>query len=174
MRLGLTLVSTLYLISVFLPVLALPPTDISTPSSLAKRNGRNAFSDIEARSPPHLVVLKKRFIFGFLRAIFAGIGKLFHVIKNAIVRGHGHKHAKVATKGLKGANHAANNVSPPQQQQQKPGGHRRRSLLDPRGGQVYPELGNKMKRSLVHQKRGLNVEPPNDASASGKAVEHRF
>lgn len=65
MRLGLTLVSTLYLLSVFLPVLALPPPGISTPPSLAKRNHRNGVSDIEARSP-HLVTLRKRWGLGAL------------------------------------------------------------------------------------------------------------
>ncbi len=75
MRLGLTLVSTVCFLSVFLPVLALPPAGISTPPSLAKRNDRNAFSDIEARSP-HMVTLKKRF---WLFSIFRGIAKAIEV-----------------------------------------------------------------------------------------------
>jgi hypothetical protein len=66
MRLGLTLVSIIYFLGVFLPVLALPQAGISTPSSLAKRNDLNAFSDIEARSPPHMVTLKKRWGLGLL------------------------------------------------------------------------------------------------------------
>ncbi|KAF8352098.1 hypothetical protein F5887DRAFT_12935 [Amanita rubescens] len=121
-----------------------------------------------------MVTLKKRWGLGLLiRGIVWAIKKIAGAVQRArhwakvaheaIKRKSESKHVQTAVKHAdrgrkvaKGANKASNNMpnNPPPNNGPNNGpnhGHRRRSLLDPRDEQIY-----KMKRSLVHQKRGLN------------------
>ncbi len=68
------------------------------------------------------------------------------------------KHADRGRRGAEKANKVSNNI--PQNNQPnngQNGGHRRRSLLDPRGEQVYPELGNKVASYLKASQLGFLI-----------------
>lgn len=57
----------------------------------------------------------------------------------------------------KGADKVNNQQQQQQQQQGQQQGHRRRSLLDPRGEQVYPEFGNKVASCLKASQLGFLI-----------------